>query len=56
MGSGRKTIETRTKAHKPAVSGATVGNGTSFCSLNEVMLTALKQTHRAPFNRRKGNV
>jgi hypothetical protein len=56
MGSGRKTIETRTKAHKPADSGATVGNGTSFFSPNEGMLTALKQTLRAPFNRRKRNV
>lgn len=35
MGSGRKTIEPRGKAHKRADSGVVVGNGARMCSLME---------------------
>jgi hypothetical protein len=41
--SDQETIEPRPKAHKPADSGATVGNDARLCSFQEVNLTPLKQ-------------
>jgi hypothetical protein len=42
MGSGRRTIEPRPKAHKPADSGAVVGNGARLCSLSEYLKVSIK--------------
>jgi hypothetical protein len=42
MGSGRETIEAGPKAHKPADSGAVVGNGARMCSLSECLEMCFK--------------
>jgi len=39
------------KAHKPADSGVTVGNGARSCSLHEVTLNTFKQTPSGAFCR-----
>jgi hypothetical protein len=42
-----ETIETRAKAHKPADSGVTVGNGARRCSLREVTLGVIKHVSQS---------
>ncbi|OOL33700.1 hypothetical protein BOO94_32320 [Pseudomonas sp. FSL W5-0299] len=42
--SDTETIKTRHKAHKPADSGAVVGNGARNCSFQEVTLNTIKHT------------
>ncbi len=41
--SDRQTIEPGPKAHKPANSGAVVGNGARMCSLSEYLEVSFKQ-------------
>jgi hypothetical protein len=40
--SRRETIKPRPKAHKPADSGAVVGNGARMCSLRECLEMSIK--------------
>jgi hypothetical protein len=46
ISSDAETIETRVKAHKPADSGAAVGNGARICRSQEGTLNTIKQRHR----------